>query len=78
MINELVKKIPNPNEGFRMIWSAVPFPSHTHSINRINREAGGVWYKMEQDPQLKGWLCPALFKYMSFAPEKIYLKANPL
>ena len=75
MINELVKDIPNAQEGFRMLFSMHPFPSHTHSIKRLGAESGWTWYQMEQEPKLKGWLCPALFKYVLSAPERMYVKA---
>ena len=75
MIDFLVKDISDVRNGFRMLFSMHPFPSHTHSIKRLQPESGGMWYQMEQEPKLKGWLCPALFKYVPSAPERMYVKA---
>ncbi|WP_017717610.1 DUF6717 family protein [Kamptonema formosum] len=39
------------------------------------QEYGGNWYRWE-GKNMEGWLCPALFKYFSEAPKKIYCKAQ--
>jgi len=71
IIEQAVKDIPNANEGFNLIFAAIPFPGHQLSFERQNAEAGGYfYYSLELDK--KGWLCPALFKYFPQAPPKIY------
>ena len=32
MIDEIVKDIPDANEGFRLFFSTIPFPGHTHKL----------------------------------------------
>lgn len=75
MINKLVASIPKAEEGFRLIFSAKPFPGYTTKITRSRGEYGGNWYYSEEYDS-EGWLCPALFKYFSEAPEEIHVKAE--
>lgn len=77
IIDKLVEEedIPNADKGFRLLFSAWPFPGYTHTLVWKRKEAGGNWYAC---PQLKmeGWLCPALFKFFREAPKVIYFKAE--
>jgi len=75
MIDRLVASIPNAEQGFRLVFSAVPFPGHTVKLEWRREEAGGNWYFC---PQLgiEGWLCPALFKYFDQTPRELYGRAE--
>jgi hypothetical protein len=75
MINELVEGIPHAREGFRLLFSADPFPGHQRKLTRVREEYGGWWYSLD-DTRAEGWLCPALFRYFEEAPEEIYVKAE--
>jgi hypothetical protein len=77
MIDDLVADIPNAHQGFRMIFSAGPFPGYQRKLTRLREEFGGNWYRADEPP-MEGWLCPALFKYYDEAPETIYVKAEAL
>jgi hypothetical protein len=77
IISEMVADIPNAKAGFRLTFSAAPFPGHELVVTRGEPEAGGYWY-YAADFNKKGWLCPALFKFFSEAPEKLYARADPL
>ncbi|MBU6236999.1 MAG: hypothetical protein KGQ51_04155 [Planctomycetes bacterium] len=77
MIDDLVSDIPNAHQGFRMIFSAGPFPGYQRKLTRLREEFGGNWYRADEPP-MEGWLCPALFKYYDEAPETIYVKAEAL
>ena len=56
--------------GFRMLFSATPFPgAHAHLVH-AEEEVSGNWYEWKEQ-QMKGWLCPALFKYFETAPPEI-------
>ena len=76
MIDRLVADIPDAKKGFRLTFSADPFPGHELVVERGRASSGGYYYK---DPETgrEGWLCPALFKYFREAPEKIYVQADP-
>lgn len=77
MIDILVKDIPDANEGFRMLFSVKSFPGYQQKLVWRRAEGGGNWY-YNQEYNLEGWLCPALFKYFRKAPKEIYIKAEPL
>jgi len=76
MIDVLVADIPNADKGFRMLFSATPFPGHTVKLEWRREEHGGNWY-FSPKFEMEGWLCPALFKYFDKAPNEIYVKAEP-
>ncbi len=77
IIDVLVRDIPNVDEGFRLLFSASPFPNYQAEFIWIKEEYGGNWYRWE-NKQMEGWLCPALFKYFQESPKTIYCKAESL
>lgn len=76
MIEDLVRDIPDARGGFRLLFSALPFPGFQVHLKKSREDGGGVWYCSGANP-VEGWLCPALFKYFGAAPESIYVKAEP-
>ena len=76
MMDVLVADIPGAQQGFRLLFSATPFPAYTHKLEWRREEYGGNWY-FSPDFKMEGWLCPALFKYFDKAPKEIYVKAEP-
>jgi hypothetical protein len=78
ILSRLVSEIPESKKGFRLYFSEDPFPEWQALFIKIRQEYGGVWYRSENDQRSEGWLCPALFKYFSQAPERIYIKAERL
>ena len=77
MIDDLVRDIPNARNGFRLLFSASPFPGYQRKLTWLREEMGGNWYKADQ-PAIEGWLCPALFHFFSDAPAELYAKAEAL
>jgi hypothetical protein len=75
MIDHLVENIPNARNGFRMLFSTAPFPGYQKRVTWKRQELGGNWYASD-DPPLEGWLCPALFRYFTQAPQELYVKAE--
>lgn len=75
MIDKLVENIPNAEFGFRLFFSANPFPGYQAELLWLREEYGGNWYYWQETNQ-EGWLCPALFQYFVVAPQKIYCKAE--
>jgi len=67
--------LEDAEKGFRLIFSAVPFPGHQLSANRVEQEDGGMWYE-ESVSKARGWLCPALFRYFATAPDNLYVRAE--
>jgi Family of unknown function (DUF6717) len=68
--------IPDAVNGFRLVFSAKPFPGYQARFVRGRAEHEGHWYSWPER-EMEGWLCPALFKYFSTAPPEIYVQANP-
>lgn len=77
MIDVLVKDIPTADAGFRLLFSAQPFPGHQKTLKWLRGDGGGNYYLMDE-PQMEGWICPALFKYFERAPENLYVKAEAI
>ncbi len=75
MIDELVANVPEAREGFRLVFSAAPFPGYQRKLTRLREEYGGWWY-LSDEPEAEGWLCPALFRYFDEPPQEIYVKAE--
>lgn len=75
MIDDLVAEIPDARNGFRLLFSPSPFPGYQEKLARRREEFGGWWYAVDE-PEIEGWLCPALFRYFEEAPEEIYVKAE--
>jgi Family of unknown function (DUF6717) len=75
MIDIFVKDIPNAEQGFKLFFSANPFPGYAAELLWVREEFEGNWYRWERFG-MEGWLCPALFKYFEKAPGKIYCKAE--
>jgi hypothetical protein len=77
MIDVLVADIDNARSGFRLLFSANPFPGHQKTLTRLRGDSQGNFYRLDSPP-MEGWICPALFKYYEAPPEKLYIKAEPL
>ncbi len=77
MIERLVAAIPQPEDGFRLIFSPTPFPGYGAKLEWRREESGGNWY-FSSTFGIEGWLCPALFKYFDAAPPEFYARAEPL
>ena len=75
MINVLVKDIPDAKNGFRLTFSARPFPGHQYKLDWLRGDTTGNWYKLS-DPPMEGWICPAMFRYYGEAPKTLYVKAD--
>ncbi|HUQ69624.1 MAG TPA: DUF6717 family protein [Planctomycetaceae bacterium] len=75
MIDDLVKDIPDAKTGFRLLFSAQPFPGHQKVLTWTRSDGTGNYYQLD-DPPMEGWICPALFKYYETPPQKLYVKAE--
>ena len=75
MIDRLVDSIPGAERGFRLAFSATPFPGHMVKLEWRREESAGNWYYCPQF-DIEGWLCPALFKYFDKAPAELYGRAE--
>ncbi len=76
MIDDLVAGIPGATNGFRLTFSARPFPGYQKKLVWLRGDDGGNYYQLE-GTQKEGWLCPAMFHYYQTAPKELYVKAEP-
>jgi hypothetical protein len=62
------------DKGFRLTFSAKPWPESTHCLKWDREEYdGNVYYATLNDgEQMQGWLCPALFRFFEDAPKEIH------
>ena len=77
MIDTLVKDIPDARAGFRLTFSANPFPGHQKKLTWLRGDSNGNFYKLD-DPPVEGWICPAMFKYYKTPPRNLYVQADPI
>jgi len=79
MIDLLVADIPDAESGFRLLFSARPFPAYQKKITwtRGDDDGGGSYYRLDAPP-MEGWLCPALFRYFAEPPPELYVKAEAI
>lgn len=75
VLNRMTAGIPQASAGFRLLFSAQPFPGFQYEVQWRRAEFGGNWYYCPKF-DLEGWLCPALFKYFETAPERIYIQVK--
>ena len=76
MIDVLVTNIPDAASGFRLYFSAAPFPGYQKKLTWTRGNAQGNYYHLDAPP-MEGWLCPSLLKYYPGAPKELYVKAEP-
>jgi hypothetical protein len=74
-------KLAAGQKGFSLVFSANPFMGQQHVLFYQKKAFGGSLYKVASDPEFRNhedvnqmWLCPALFKYFSKAPKKLYVQ----
>ena len=75
LIDKLVAKLPNADNGVRLIFSQREFPGAQMKLDWKREAGGGNWYHCAEY-NADGWLCPALFKFFPRAPRHIYVKAE--
>ncbi len=77
LIDRLTSDIPNADRGFRLLFSAKPFPGYTHKLTWKRKDGSGNWYYAEAF-KAEGWLCPALLRFFSSPPKEIYIRAEAM
>lgn len=78
MIDRLTANIDGADRGFRLLFSASPFDGHQVSLTWQRPDTvEGNWYRAD-DTGEEGWLCPALFCYLSAVPPRIFVRAEPM
>ncbi|MDR2239017.1 MAG: hypothetical protein LBE33_01060 [Zoogloeaceae bacterium] len=75
IIDRMVAQIPNAEKGFTLLFSSEPFPGYQHEFEWQRPDLSGNWY-YSAALEAEGWLCPALLKYFSVPPKKLYVQAK--
>jgi hypothetical protein len=75
ILDVLTENIPDAARGFKIIFSARPFPGYTARFVWTRAEYGGNWYRWPKR-EIEGWLCPALLKYLESRPKEIFVQAS--
>ena len=75
ILDVLTEYIPEATNGFKIIFSARPFPGYTARFVWTRAEYGGNWYRWPER-KVEGWLCPALIKYVESPPKEIFVQAS--
>ena len=80
IIEKLTADVPNARSGFILMFSAAPFAGFEHRLLWEEDDLGGNWYRYEppESDTMYGWLCPAMFHYLPYAPACIYIAAEPI
>ncbi len=75
IMDRFAADLPQGSQGFRLVFSAEPFPGYALKFDWVRPEMSGNVY---HSPELgmEGWLCPALLKYFPEAPPALYVKAE--
>lgn len=68
--------IPNAAHGFVAVFSASYFPDAQIVLDWVREDGGGNVYQWAEK-QMEGWLCPALLRYFSEPPKKLFIQAKP-
>ena len=76
ILDRLTKEVQEATSGFRLIFSAGPFPGYTARFVWVREEHGGNWYQWPEH-KMEGWLCPALGKYFDKPPKEIFVRVGP-
>ena len=77
ILDQITREIADAENGFRLVFSAQPFPGYIlHLVWRREELGGNIYYSVDLD--MEGWLCPALLKYFPHPPAHLYAKPEPL
>jgi hypothetical protein len=75
ILDVLAENIPDSASGFKLIFSASPFPGYTARFVWTRSEYEGNWYRWPERG-MEGWLCPALLKYFESPPKEIFVQES--
>ena len=75
LIDRMTASLPNAARGFRLLFSAEPFPGYQYRFDWVRPEMSGNVYRSERFG-LEGWLCPALLRYFDVPPQTLYIQVG--
>ena len=75
ILDVLTEELPDAASGFKLVFSAQPFPGSGVRFVLSRAEHGGNWYAWPERG-MEGWLCPALFKYFDQPPAELFVQVS--
>jgi hypothetical protein len=75
MIDVATAHLPNADKGFLAIFSASYFPDMQIALEWVREDFGGNVYRWPEK-NMEGWLCPALLRYFSEPPKKLFIRVK--
>jgi len=75
MIDRATALIPGAKQGFLAVFSSGYFPDAQIILEWAREEGGGNVYRWKEK-EMEGWLCPALLRYFTDPPEKLYIQVK--
>ena len=75
MIDVATAHIPNAEKGFVAVFSANYFPDAQIVLEWAREDGGGNVYRWKEK-EMEGWLCPALLRYFSEPPAKLFIQVK--
>jgi hypothetical protein len=75
MIDVATARLPNANRGFIAVFSASYFPDAQIVLEWAREDGGGNVYRWPEKG-MEGWLCPALLRYFTEPPAKLYVQVK--
>jgi hypothetical protein len=75
LIDVATAQIPNADKGFLAVFSASYFPDAQIVLEWVREEGGGNVYRWKEK-NMDGWLCPALLRYFSEPPTKLFVQVK--
>jgi len=75
--NDILEK---GKQGFKLLFSTLPFKGYQYEVEKIGYEFSGTLYKVvnykfkNKLGENSFWLCPALNLYFPISPTKIYVR----
>lgn len=81
--NMLFSASPFPGYSLKAVWTKEEFGGNWYSVKPdqwkssvfVKVEGG---YKVEEDKEMFGWLCPAILKYFNKPPKTLYVRAESI
>ena len=76
--DDVLDYVTNDGNSCTLLFSKDEFPDYTYKVSQTKSEgASGTYYRYDDGKlSMDLWLCPALFKYFSPAPQEIYFKVK--
>jgi hypothetical protein len=76
MIDMATAHLPNAGKGFLAVFSAGYFPDAQIVLEWVREDGGGGNVYRWKEKEMEGWLCPALLRYFSVPPPKLFIQVK--